>query len=30
VEFKVCNTEGRFSEGDLQGLRGFLNALTPQ
>jgi hypothetical protein len=29
VEFKICNTEGRFSAGDLQGLRGFINALTP-
>ena len=30
VEFKICNTEGRFSARDLQGLRSFINALTPQ
>ena len=30
VEFKICNTEGRFSEGDLQGLREVIKALTPQ
>ena len=30
VEFKICNTEGRFSEGDLQGLRDVIKVLTPQ
>jgi hypothetical protein len=30
VEFKVCNTEGRFSEGDLQGLRDVIKAITLQ
>ena len=29
VEFKICNTEGRFSEDDLQDLREFIKALTP-
>lgn len=29
VEFKVCNTEGQFSENDLQDLRKFIKALTP-
>ena len=30
VEFKVCTTEGRFSQADLQGLRGVIKAITPQ
>ena len=30
VEFKICNTEGRFSEGDLQGLRDVIKAITLQ
>ena len=30
VEFKVCNTEGRFSQKDLQGLRGVIKAITPK
>ncbi len=29
VEFKICNTEGRFSEGDMEDLRNFVKALTP-
>lgn len=30
VEFKICNTEGRFSKADMQGLRGVIKAITPQ
>jgi hypothetical protein len=30
VEFKICNTEGRFSEGDLQGLRDVIKAIALQ
>lgn len=29
VEFKICNTEGRFSEGDMQDLQNLVKALTP-
>lgn len=30
VEFRVCNTEGRFSKADLHGLRGVIEAITPK